>query len=301
MSLAIFCGLVKGFCGKKTSNLIATIKDSLYISTIRMLICCVFGVLFVTITTGSISNIATDFRVILLSLAGAIGLSAFIISWLFCVKRGAYMLTNVFLTLGTIVPILFSALFYGETIKPIQIVGLIVLLVAVWVMCTYNHSLKGKKLGVISILLLLICGLSEGLSSFCQKSFTVLFGVGQMAIVDTPIDISVYNFYTYVFSSIIIGIAFLIFKSKDKQSALVPVKSFVIYVVVMAFALFFNTYFMTSASVELPASLLYPISQGGALVLSTIMCSIFFNEKINIKCIIGIVLTFVALIMINVI
>lgn len=266
-----------------------------------MLICCVFGVLFVIITTGSISKIATDIRVVLLALAGAIGMSAFLITWLFCVKRGAYMLTNVFLTLGTIVPILFSAIFYGESIKPIQGVGLAVLLVAVYVMCTYNNSLNGKKLGITSILLLLLCGLSEGFSSFCQKTFTVLFGVGQMAIVNTPIDISIYNLYTYVFSSIIMCITFLLFNSKDKTSTLVSIKKFLVYVVVMAFALFFNTYFMTSASAVLSASLLYPISQGGSLVLSTIMSSVFFNEKINLKCIIGIILTFVALIMINVI
>ena len=122
-----------------------------------------------------------------------------------------------------------------------------------------------------------------------------------MAIVDAPIDISIYNFYTYVFSSIIISVAFLIFKSKDKETTLVPAKKFLIYIVVMAFALFFNTYFMTCASVELSASLLYPISQGGSLVLSTIMSSVFFGEKINLKCIAGIILTFCALILINII
>jgi len=72
------------------------------------------------------------------------------------------------------------------------------------------------------------------------------------------------------------------------------------YVVVMAICLFLNSYFRTLAAAHLDAVLLYPLSQSAALILSTLMSHFFFKEKITPKCIIGIVITFIGLLIINV-
>ena len=45
---------------------------------------------------------------------------------------------------------------------------------------------------------------------------------------------------------------------------------------------------------------LYPLFQGSALTMSTIMSAVFFNERLNVKCIVGILISFIALIIINV-
>jgi multidrug transporter EmrE-like cation transporter len=67
----------------------------------------------------------------------------------------------------------------------------------------------------------------------------------------------------------------------------------------MAVCLFANSYFKTVAAQHLDAIKLYPLNQGGAVILSLLMSSILFKEKINAKCILGIALSFVALLMIN--
>jgi multidrug transporter EmrE-like cation transporter len=99
-------------------------------------------------------------------------------------------------------------------------------------------------------------------------------------------------------------IIYLIFRYKDKKESNLNkpiniVKPIIIYVVVMAICLFLNSYFKTTAAKYLNAAQLYPINYGGSLILSMLMSTIIFKEKLNLKCIIGVLLSFVALILIN--
>lgn len=68
---------------------------------------------------------------------------------------------------------------------------------------------------------------------------------------------------------------------------------------VMAACLFANSFFKTLAAEHLDAILLYPLNQGAALILSTLMSSVCFRERITVKCICGIVIAFVGLLVIN--
>jgi drug/metabolite transporter (DMT)-like permease len=117
-------------------------------------------------------------------------------------------------------------------------------------------------------------------------------------------DNSVFQFYTYIFAALTLVICSLVFRSREKKtnelrSPIAVVKPIAIYVGVMAICLYANSYFKTAAATYLDAAQIYPLSQGGALVLAMIMAAIFFKEKITIRSIIGVVLCAVALLMIN--
>ncbi len=71
--------------------------------------------------------------------------------------------------------------------------------------------------------------------------------------------------------------------------------------VVMAICLFLNSYFKTLAAEYLDTVLLYPLNQGLALVLSTVMATALFREKLTTKAIFGILTAFAGLIIINLI
>ena len=102
-----------------------------------------------------------------------------------------------------------------------------------------------------------------------------------------------------------LAIAYLVFRAADKKAGNTPrsatevVKPIWYFVLIMAVCLFANSFFKTQAALHLDAVMLYPLNQGCAVVLSLLMSSILFKEKINAKCIIGICLSFVALLMIN--
>ena len=72
------------------------------------------------------------------------------------------------------------------------------------------------------------------------------------------------------------------------------------YITVMATCLFLNSYFKTMAAITEPSAVLYPCTQGIALVLSTLMSAVFFKEKLTVKCVLGVIITLIGLLIINV-
>ena len=97
----------------------------------------------------------------------------------------------------------------------------------------------------------------------------------------------------------------MVFRSREKKKCeLLPaakiIRPIIGYVLVMAVCLFLNSYFKTVAAKYLTATQIYPLNQGGSVILSMLMSALLFREKINTKCILGVVFSFIALILINV-
>lgn len=294
LALALAAGITKGYCGKKTSFAIKSNSDSMIINVLRMLACIFIGFALMAVQ-GDIASLRADGMMILICAMSGIASAAFVVSWLLSVKSGAYMMVEVFLLLGVLVPIVLCRIFFGEEIGIWQIVGMVILLAAIFIMCTYNVSLKGK-MSIGAIALLILCGLSNGVADFSQKWFVQAYPKGSVAA---------FNFYTYVFAAATLFIAYFIFRAVDKKgenkprSPVAVVKPIIVYVIIMAVCLFANSYFKTVAAQHLDAVKLYPLNQGGAVILSLLMSALIFKEKINWKCIVGIVLAFVSLLMIN--
>ena len=235
--------------------------------------------------------LAVDAKTLAITALSGVTTSLFVVFWLISVKRGAYMMLDVFLMMGVIVTLLCSKFTFGEEIKGTQWIGLLILLAAVFIMCSYSSSIK-EKMTPISLALLIATGVANGLTDFSQKLY-VHYGINDNA--------AVYNFYTYVFSALTLLVFYMIFKFKNKEEAREGevLKKIFLYVLVMSVCLFLNSFFKTKAAGLLPATQVYPLFQGCALILSSIMSAVFFKEKLTPKCIIGLVLAFIALLIIN--
>ncbi|MBQ9132191.1 MAG: EamA family transporter, partial [Clostridia bacterium] len=158
----------------------------------------------------------------------------------------------------------------------------------------YNASIKGKMTPT-SLLLLTLCALSNGVTDFSQKLFVKTLPE------DDP---AVFNLYTYAFAALILGICFLLLRRKERnapdlQAPRQILRPIIGYVAVMAVCLFLNSYFKTLAASHLTATQLYPLNQGGSVILSMLMSAILFRERINARCVAGVTISFVALLMIN--
>ena len=163
-------------------------------------------------------------------------------------------------------------------------------------MCSFNNSVKKDKLNLPSILLLVVCGLANGLTDFSQKWFVKESG---------EMPISVFNFYTYVFSALTLRLVYLFFlwrepRGTDEGAEGFSLKKILGYVAIMSICLFANSYCKTLAAGYLDSALLYPLNQGAALILSSIMAATLFHERLTPKAIIGLVTAFAGLIVINV-
>lgn len=293
LALALLAGVIKGYCGKKSGGTLVLASDAMLVNTVRMLACIVIGVALIAIGNDW-SSLTLDPTVIWISALSGVCTSLFVVSWLLAIRTGAFMMVDVFLLMGVLIPLVVCAIFFDEPIIPIQWIGIAVLIIAGYVMCSYNAKLKGK-MTLKAFLMLLLCAASYGCTDLSQKLFVNLSPVS---------DNSVFQFYTYIFAALTLVICSLVFRSHEKKtnelrSPIAVVKPIAIYVGVMAICLYANSYFKTAAATYLDAAQIYPLSQGGALVLAMIMAAIFFKEKITIRSIIGVLLCAVALLMIN--
>ena len=296
LSLATLCGLTKGFCGKKVSGLVKKSRDAMLANLLRMMLCIFIGFLFVVFIDG-FSSFNIGPLGILISTVSGISNAVFVVAWLFAVNAGAYMLVDVFLTLGLVIPITLSTVFFGEELRWNHFLGFAVLTVAVVIMCSYSSSVK-NKLNFKSVSLLMISGAAQGIASFTQKWF--VHSLSEKSV-------SSFNFYTYIFSALTLAVAIFIINAKNKKEEISEseengffLKKIWLFVVIMALMLFLHSFLMTLAAAKLDAVLLYPLSTGLSLALSAIMSSIAFKEKLTSKCIIGIIIAFSAMIIINV-
>lgn len=293
--IALLCGVVKGFCGKKSSGTLVHTSDAMLVNTVRMLACIFVGFAMIALG-GELGSLRVSSEFLLISAVSGIATAAFVVTWLLSVKQGAYMMVDVFLLIGVILPLLLCRIIYGEEILPVQWLGIALLIVAGYVICTYNVSIKGK-MSPLALVVLVFCTISSGTADLMQKMFIHEIVGG---------SITVFNFYTYIFAAAILALCFFLFRRGEKKKyRLAPpakiIMPVIVYVGIMAVCLFMNSYFKTAAAAYLDAVQIYPLSQGGAVILSMAMSAICFGEKINLRCIAGVVLSFVALVLINLI
>ena len=287
--LALLAGLIKGYCGKRTSGCTSGLREALAANTVRMVLCVLVGFVLIW-AQDDLGQLVISGKTLGISALSGVATAVFVVSWLLAVKQGAYMLVEVFLMLGVLIPMALGKLLFGETIRPIQWVGMGVLLVATLIMCSYSSAQK-QKLTAAAMVLLVLCGVGNGMADFSQKLFVRT---------QPEVPVSVFNFYTYVFSGIVMATAFFLLGKGSGTPILQTVKKIVLYIAIMAICLFANSYFKTLAATKLDSAQLYPLNQGAALILSMGMSALFFREKVTPKAILGIALAFAGLLVMNV-
>lgn len=285
--LALSVGLIKGFCGKKISGVVSTVKGTFYMNMLRMLICVIIG--FFIAMAGGISTFKIDLKTLLITAVSGISTAMFVVSWVFCVRKGAYVMIEVFLMLGGGLTIALCKLFFNEPVLINQLAGFVLLVIASYIMCSYSSNIKGE-FSFSSFLLLVAAGVFNGLTDFSQKWFVYSNPDG---------NVGVFNFYTYVFAAAVLLISFAIAEKTEKAENDGKSLKVCLVICVMAVCLFAYSYFKTMAAIYVPAAILYPLTSGLALVLSALMAAIFFKERITIKSVIGIIIAITAIIIMN--
>jgi drug/metabolite transporter (DMT)-like permease len=292
LSLALLAGVSKGFCGKRISAYTPDFKSAAFSNSVRMLLCIVIGFFFALVDAG-FSSLVPSGALILISLLSGVSTAGFVIMWLFAVRRGAYVLVDIFLTLGTLLSAVLSVVFYGARFNIFDIIGFALLFVAVLFMCSYSIQIKKSKLTLSTLLVLIVCAMANGISDFSMEIFNREVG--------REFTASVFNFYTFIFAAITLLLVFAFSKSTEESRNNIKYLSRggLVYISLMAAFLFLNVFFKTLAAKDLNMATISPLSQGSALVLVTVMSAVFFGERIKPRCIVGVVLAISALLIMN--
>ena len=116
---ALLAGATKGYCGKKTGGFVKGYPDAVFANTLRMGICIFIGLALILVSGGA-GAMVPGARLLLISALSGISTSVFVVAWLLSVRRGAYMMLDVFLMLGVLIPLLFGRFLFAESITPLQ-------------------------------------------------------------------------------------------------------------------------------------------------------------------------------------
>lgn len=288
LTIALLAGATKGYCGKRTSGRITGWHNAISANLLRMGLCILIG-FGVVAFSGQLAGLAPTGKALAIYALSGISTSVFVVTWLIAVRTSAYVLMNVFLMLGVIVPMSLGSICYGETIEWNQWVGFAVLLAATVLLCSYNNGIKQKLTGK-AFLVLLISGVANGVTSFSQKMLKYEVPGGSAAV---------FNFYTYVFSAASLAlVALLLRPSAEERKQPSPIPGVLGYIVVMAISLFLNSFFLTMAN-SIPSAILYPLERGVSMILSGLMAAFLFKEKMTVKAVCGLVLAFIGLLISN--
>ena len=283
------CSGIKGYCGKMMSGFVKNVQGAVFMNMLRTVLCTAIS-LIVILVSGNQGGLAIAPVPLLISALSGVATAVFLASWLLCVRESAYMMLDVFLMLGTLVPTVVGYFMFSEIISLRQWIGFAILLLAVLIMCSYNNSIK-VKITPAALALLILCGFANGSLNLAQKSFVKFC---------PDVSISLFNLYTYIFASLALGLFFLLMSRRgkvelDKQQT----RRAVIYVLIMASMLTAHSYLITLAASNLDSMQLYPLDRGMSLVVTTLMATFVFKEKFKIRALVGIALAFAALMIIN--
>ena len=283
--ISLITGATKGLFGKKVSTLVTGTRGAAATNLLRMALCTLISILLLVTGIEKVS-LVPDGPAIFIGIAAGVTLSAFTITWLLAVQKGAFVLISVAQMFGVVVTLICSTLVFGTQPTLLQYLGIALLMAAVLVMGSYSKKLKGS-LTAIAIVLLILCGVSSGLYDFTLKLFTTYSTSSK----------SMLNLLTYLVSALILGGMVLLPQKGEKVA--IPWKKIVLPILLMSVCLFLNSYFKAFSTQYLPDAALYPIYQAGGLILSTLIGAVFFQERVTVRCVIGLVLAFAAILLLK--
>lgn len=288
LSFALLMGAVKGCCGKRMGSYAKDARSAVLFNLVRMALCVAFG-LVMSLCLGENAALRPSGKLLFIALLSGVSTAVFVVSWLLAVRKSAYMLLDVFLLLGTLLPMLLGRVLFDESIAGRQWLGYAVLLCAVGLLCAYNNTVK-VRLNAAAIGLLIVCGLANGAADFSQKLFVKMLPGASAAA---------FNLYTYAFAALALLLIVLVLPRGEKAPRDTGTRRSYIYIAVMAAALILNSYFKTLAAGRLSSAQLYPLNQGAGLMLSSLMAHFLFRERLTCRAIGGIALAFIGLLMMN--
>ena len=298
----LLCLAIKGFCGKKTSQAVASVGDAFRFNFTRMLFCLVIGILPVAIEGAGLLVEGKMLAICLLSGATNVGFVAF---WIFAVRKIALVTVDAAITLSSILPAVLCLILFGTPIAWSSLLGFVLIFGAACLLASYSRQQRGG-FSVGAFLLMVLTAVSDGLSSFSQQLYKRYYSADGAAVGDVVYSNTVFQFYTFLFATLIFGCVLVGFrlwgKERPSEASTARFKKAVPLIAIMAVCLFASSYLQTLATTKLGVNpdFLYPVIKGGCLVTVNCLGTLFFGEKITAKSAVGSLITFTGIVLMSV-
>lgn len=203
------------------------------------------------------------------------------------IRKNGAILSSAFSKLGLIVPLLLSVLLFGEKIRVLQIVGIVVVLIA-FCLISFDSKRKAEDPQRVYPLLLILVLICNGFADSMAKIFEQVGTRNQDG-----------SYFLILFSTAAILAFILLLIEKKKTGHRVIWKEFAAGVLV-GIPNYFSSSLLLKALKGLPAFLVYPCFSAGTIIIVTIFGLLLFKERPGIKAWIGLGMIAAALIVLNI-
>lgn len=197
------------------------------------------------------------------------------------VRESGASLSGAFGKMGILIPMILSVIIWNEMPGLIQWIGIALALLSI--LLVNLPSKRERKTFHIDLIFLFIFG---GMAEFFNKIF-------QKYAADSS-DKNLFLFFVF-FSAFVISLIFSFIKKNRKQFA--P-KDFFTGLAVGVPNLF-SSFFLIMSLDHLKTAVVFPIYSAGSITLITLASTFFFKEKLKTKEILSIIVTIIALILVN--
>ncbi|MEA1883540.1 MAG: EamA family transporter [Thermotogota bacterium] len=197
------------------------------------------------------------------------------------VRESGASLSGAFGKMGILIPMILSVIIWNEMPALIQWIGIGLALLSI--ILVNLPSKREKKTFHIDLIFLFVFG---GMAEFFNKIF-------QKYAVQSS-DKNVFLFFVF-FSAFIISLSFSLLKRNRKKF---KIKDFLTGLAVGVPNLF-SSFFLIMSLDYIKTAVVFPIYSAGSIMLITLASTIFFGEKLKVKEKLSIVVTIIALILVN--
>ena len=213
-----------------------------------------------------------------ISVATGVTLTISVTCSLFALRGSSMVLGALFGMAGLLVPIISGIFIFGQSVSPMQWGGILLLFIAAWLLASSSEKTNGK-LTLKTLFLLLGSMLSNGGTMLLQTLYKHYVPEG---------NVSLYSFLQFLIPAVTMLILTFILRANGKVDRFRPSKKLVIFTAISAVSLLAISQLSTMASAVVPVAVLFPVSDGGGMIISAIVASVMYKEKLNVKSVIGI-------------
>ena len=253
----------------------------------RSLIGVVFGGLILIITG---SKIHLDLYTVLTSLLFGLMLGLCMLVTFYSMQVTTVAISSVFKAASVIIPCIFGALFFDESISFVNVIGFILFLVSVYLIVSKTQE-KKVKFGIKALLACLGVLFTNGFGSISIQLFGKCVPNGEEAV---------FMFISYCVQSVILLIIHLGYSANTKtQKAGNISKKMWIYGIIGTAAAFLIQQIMAGLSSDVSALVIFPVTMGSSVIMGVIVGWLCFKEKLTFKSMAGVIGGIISLILIN--
>ena len=248
------------------------------------------GIIFVFSAIIALSSLQNSFDVPLCIFASIFGLFSvvFQVFYIHAFLNGPVSITVLIVSASMLIPIVFSAVTYHETVTVTGVIGILITIVVFWL---NTERTKGEKYKSKWLIFTLIAVIANSVNVITQKVFAKSYPQG------SPQS---FVAVAYLVAAVLSLLVYAFFKLKGKGCTY-KLKPAVFLTagsvgVILSVYQLLNTY----ANSVIDGAVLYPVYNGGVSVLTTVSSTILFKERLTVKQRISVVLGIIAIILINI-